>query len=299
MKYFLYLDYDIVNSIVAQNEKGIISQITTENGVVDEKQNNKKLDSKIDGTASTSLLKLAEAEASLDLGGEIQTEKRNQRTTKEIIAKSMHDALFDIAYKAIKPITLEYGQNKTNSGAYIEMTRVFDFVDFEYLNAMFSKNGVIEYIKKVGRENIHQSMTESINNNLNREQKRKGADEIKKKQAEIIKENEKQYDDIHDIITVIENIIPYNKMLVANDGYVIPVEDKYFRVNPQSLGFMYGGEIHVVGMVTNIISSGKESKDANNVFATIQFSVNEALRHILPTQENNLYVVSPIAIYYE
>ena len=31
MKQFLYLDYDIVNSIIAQNEKGLIDSITTEN----------------------------------------------------------------------------------------------------------------------------------------------------------------------------------------------------------------------------------------------------------------------------
>lgn len=33
-------------------------------------------------------------------------------------------------------------------------------------------------------------------------------------------------------------------------------------------------------------------------FATLQFSVNEVLRQLLPTKERNLCVIHPIAVYY-
>lgn len=62
---------------------------------------------------------------------------------------------------------------------------------------------------------------------------------------------------------------------------------------------MYGGEIKCVGMITNVIGKDSNPNDKANIFANLQFSVNEALRRILPTEEENLYVVSPIAIYYE
>jgi len=115
----------------------------------------------------------------------------------------------------------------------------------------------------------------------------------------LIMENEKKYESTHEIILALENIIPHKRMIVSNDGYLIPLEDKYFRVSPASLGFTYGGEIKCVGMITNIIGEDTDPNDENNIFATLQFSVNEALRTILPTKENNLYVVSPLAIYYE
>lgn len=34
------------------------------------------------------------------------------------------------------------------------------------------------------------------------------------------------------------------------------------------------------------------------IFATLQFSVNEVLRQLLPTKERNLCVIHPIAVYY-
>jgi hypothetical protein len=134
---------------------------------------------------------------------------------------------------------------------------------------------------------------------MNREQRRQGNGATKQKINELKKQSDKQYDDVRDIISALGKIVPYNRMLVANDGYLIPVEDKYFRINPTSMGFMYGGEIKVIGMITNIIGADTNPMDSDNVFATIQFSVNEALRSLLPTNKNNLYVVAPIAIYYE
>ena len=87
-------------------------------------------------------------------------------------------------------------------------------------------------------------------------------------------------------------------MLVSNDGFLIPLDDKYFRINPSSLGFKYGGMMTCVGMVTNIIRKDTEPIDDKNVISKLQFSVNEVLRNILPTKNDNLCVIHPIAIYY-
>lgn len=82
------------------------------------------------------------------------------------------------------------------------------------------------------------------------------------------------------------------------DGYLIPLDDQYFRIDPKNLGFKYGGEITCVGMITNIIGVDADPCDNNNIFATLQFSVNEVLRTILPTNEKNLCVIHPIAVFY-
>ena len=51
-------------------------------------------------------------------------------------------------------------------------------------------------------------------------------------------------------------------------------------------------------MITNIIGEDTNSDDEKNIFATLQFTVNNILRKILPTSQSNLCVIHPIAIYY-
>ena len=79
---------------------------------------------------------------------------------------------------------------------------------------------------------------------------------------------------------------------------MIPLNTKYFRVDPIDLGFKYSGEITCVGMITNIIGEDTNPNDDKNIFASLQFAVNEILRNILPTNQSNLCVIHPIAIYY-
>ena len=71
-----------------------------------------------------------------------------------------------------------------------------------------------------------------------------------------------------------------------------------FEVVSYKKGFKYGGEITCVGMITNIIGEDTDPNDSQNIFATLQFSVNEVLRQLLPTKERNLCVIHPIAVYY-
>ena len=90
----------------------------------------------------------------------------------------------------------------------------------------------------------------------------------------------------------------YDRLLISHDGYLVPLDDQYFRINPSSLGFKYGGQMTCVGMVTNIIGESTDPNNEDNFFATIQFTVNEALRSMLPTTKKDLCVLHPIALYY-
>jgi hypothetical protein len=299
MRQFLYLDIDKINSIIAQHEKGLIEGVTTEKEDGKSKSNTNKLGIDIKGEAGANILKLAKAEASLNLDTEFEGTKSSQMATKEIIAKTLHDASFDIAYNVISPIVVKYGEDSADPGDYLELNRVFQFVDLDYLEGLFSKGGILEFIKKSEKDKLEMNMDAYIQENTNRDQKRHNGSEFNKAKKEQLSKIDKKYDDIHDIIAAVGKIMPYKHMMVSDDGYLIPVEDRYFRVDPNSIGFMYGGEIKCVGMITNIIGEDTNPHDNSNIFATIQFTVNEALRSILPTNENNLYVVSPLAIYYE
>lgn len=298
MKQFLYLDTDIVNSIIAQSEKGLVQGITQEHD--DNKTKSKHVGGGAEGTGATegSLFKLAKVEASLSIEGELWKNYSSSKTSRELISKVLHDAAFDIACTYISPKKIAFGtDNDDDYGNYIELTRIFDFVDMEYLENLFSKNGLADFLKKTSKEKIETEVSKATDG-MNREQLRTAGKMIKSDLKKLVADSDKQYDDVHDIVVAFRQLMPYTRMLISSDGYLIPMEDKYFRIDPKNLGFKYGGEITCVGMITNIIGADTNPDDPKNLFATLQFKVNEILRTILPTEAENLCVIHPIAVFY-
>lgn len=298
MKQFLYMDTDIVNSIIAQAEKGLVTQQSSQSGAEEKKSTDHE--ETVSGTAggSGAFLKMVQAQA--EIKGELSFahSKEHVSSSKDIIDRILHDAAFDLAYKYIdlKVKALD-SQESDEVGNYLEIKRIYSFVDFKYLERLFSKEGLIEYIKKTSAEKIEASAEKAIEGH-NREELRKAGVNLKKEVQKAVSLSNKQYDEIAIIINMIRSFIPYDRLLISNDGYLIPLDEKYFRVDPTNLGFRYGGEITCVGMVTNIIGTESNSDDPNNVFATLQHTVNEVLRTILPTPKSNLCVIHPIAVFY-
>ena len=298
MKQFLYLDTDIVNSIIAQAEKGLVTSTSNEKEVSDTEETTSSSTVATTGKIGGSLLKLVKAEA--DITGELEGVENGATTyaSREIVAKTLHDAAFDIACSKIPLAIVSMGdQSPDETGNYVELTRVFDFVDFDYLEGLFAVDGVIEFVKKSAAEQI-EAKAEEIKAETNREQLRKSGNNFKAEVKKLIATSNKQYDDIAKIIKVMRSMIPYSRMLISSDGYLIPLSDKYFRVDYSDIGFKYGGEITCVGMITNIIGEDCDPCDENNIFATLQHTSNEILRSLLPTKEKNICVIHPIAIYY-
>ena len=170
-------------------------------------------------------------------------------------------------------------------------------MDLGYIESLFSESGFISFLKKTEGEKIEQQVSQSFYEELNRGQQRKNEGELKKEVKRLVTASNKKYDDIAEIIKAIRQIIPYNRMLVSSEGYLIPLEDKYFRDNPQTMGFKHGGYITCVGYITNVIGETSTSS-SDNVFTQLQDMVNQALVSLLPTKEKDLFVVHPIAIYY-
>ena len=298
MKQFIYLDTDIVTSIIAQQEKGFITQTSFENETEDTESSSGSISTKGNAKGQAKFWKFVNAEGEFGVSSEYKNANGSRSSTKDVAEKILHDAAFDIAYSYINPVQVSPGDTSVGEeGEYLELMRVFDYVDFEYLTSLFDKGSVIDFIKKNEAEKI-ETEAHRATQELNREQFRKAETVIKSRIKQSINISNKQYDDIQMIIKAIKGLIPYNRMLVSNDGFLIPLDDKYFRINPSSLGFKYGGMMTCVGMVTNIIGKDTEPIDDKNIFAKLQFSVNEVLRNMLPTKNDNLCVIHPIAIYY-
>lgn len=296
MKQFIYLDTDIVNSIIAQKEKGLVLETASEHEDTTGSTKGKSLSAAVTGSASGGFWKFAQAQAEIDGSGELSHNDHSQTVLKEIATKTLHDAAFDIAYEQIKK---EYCVDLESAyiGSFVEMNQHFEFVDLEYLDSLFVSGGLIDYLKTSEKEEIESQANEEVAANLGREQQRKAEKEIKKQIGALISENNKKYENIQQIIKIIRQVIPYSRMLVSSDGYLVPLEDKFFRDNPKTMGFKHGGDIICVGYITNII--GETSiPDSDNVFSQLQYAVNQVLISILPTKEKDLFVVHPIAIYY-
>ena len=298
MKQFLYMDMDIVNSIIAQAEKGLVTQQSSQSS--DEEKKNVGHNETLSGaaTGSGSFLKIVQAQAELKGDVSLAHSKEHVTSSKDIIERILHDAAFDLAYKYIDIKTgILDNQESDEVGNYLEIKRVYSFVDFKYLERLFSREGIIEYIKKSSAEQIEAS-AEQVREGHSREELRKAGVNFKKEVQKAISLSNKQYDDISIIINMIRSFVPYDRLLISSDGYLIPLDEKYFRVDPINLGFRYGGEITCVGMVTNIIEADSNSDNSNNIFVTLQHTVNEALRAMLPTTKKSLCVIHPIAVFY-
>lgn len=296
MKQFIYLDTDIVNSIIAQKEKGLVLETASEHEDTAGKESTKTGSVSLDGSVGGAFWKIAQAQAELNGTGGVELNSHSQTVLKEIATKTLHDAAFDIAYEQIaKEHSLE--ADDADLGSFIELTQAFEFVDLAYIDGLFSEGGFISFLKKSEKEKQGQLYDASVAEELNRGQQRKNSGDIKRERQKILDAVDKQFDEIVNIIKTIRQMIPYNRMLVSSGGYLIPLEDKYFRDNPQTMGFKHGGYVTCVGYITNVIGETAASL-ADNVFSQLQNLVNQTLVSLLPTKEKDLFVVHPIAIYY-
>lgn len=295
MKQFIYLDTDMVNSIIAQKDKGLVLETASEHEDTTGKERTTTGTLAANGSTSGGIWKFAQAQAELNGSVEMTGNKHSQTVLKEIATKTLHDAAFDIAYGQI---IKEYNIDPSNAdlGSFVELSQVFEFVDLVYLESLFSEGEFISFVKKTDNEKIEQNARTEFQQ-LSREEQRKGEGELKRQIKKQIEENNKQYEDIAEAIRIIRHMIPYNRLLVSRDGYVIPLEDKYFRDNPETMGFKHGGYITCVGYITNVIGESSDYS-SNSIFAQLQSMVNQALISILPTKEKDLFVVHPIAVYY-
>lgn len=295
MKQFIYLDTDMVNSIMAQKEKGLLLEQVREQEHTSGDESKKFGNIDIDGSISGGFWKLAQAQAELSGSGGLESSKHAQTVLKEIATKTLHDAAFDVAYEEIKD---ECASNEDkHAGSFIKIDGAFEFVDLLYLENLFSEEGVLTFFKKGQKAEIEQQFTQ--NKISTSTSGKKPTSEEKRQLKQQLDAIDTQYNEISDTVNTIRKIIPYDRMLVSN-GYMIPLENQYFRDNPETMGFKHGGDVTCVGYITNVIKSNElENDEANqNIFVILRNMVNQVLSSILEANKDELLVVHPIAIYY-
>ena len=179
MKQFIYLDTDIINSIIAQKEKGLVLEIASEHEDTAGNEKSKAGSITLDGSVGGGIWKFAQAQAELSGSGNLTLNSHSQTVLKEIATTTLHDAAFDIASEQIHN---EYDMDPQSAdlGSYIELTQTFEFVDLGYIESLFSESGFISFLKKTEGEKIEQQVSQSFYEELNRGQQRKNEGELKK-----------------------------------------------------------------------------------------------------------------------
>ena len=117
------------------------------------------------------------------------------------------------------------------------------------------EEGIVEYLKRDSEEKIQQLADQEISS-LSRDARRKASSESRQRVKDAIDASNKGHDEVEQILRVMQSVIPYDKMLVSEDGFVIPLEKTYFRVNSKNIGFKFGGSMTCMGIISNIIGKG-------------------------------------------
>lgn len=299
MKQFIYLDIDRVKSLVAQINNGLEEsyQKSTEQGTISEDTEETNLSGEAKGGLKVpGIVKLG----SNILGKSVDIEKiTDNEVVQEIHNIQIHDSIFDLLIDYLTNNKKFVGsRNNIITGSFVKGMGSLQIVDFEYIEGLFQENSFISYLKKSQEDDIRTTLKEE-QYNLSREQRRKNEGEIRKYIEQAVTKNNKQYEDIEQIIKAVKYIVPYKRMALSDEGFLIPLDDKCFRDTPDLLGLKYGGEFHYVGYVTNIIYSGTIESNTVNIFSELQSMINQVLFTLLPTNKDKLFILHPLSLYLE
>ena len=295
MKYFLYLNNDIVNSIISQAEQGLITEFMNESENSSGNIFNKETKVGALAKLSSTFYRFFGAEAEFDYEHTRTNSSQDNHVSKDIVQKTLHDAAYNIAYDYISEQLNR--EQVEDLGEYVEISGDFQYIDFKTLVSYFNENGLIDFIKKEELKKIEERIDTEFAS-LNREGSRNNQQEFNRRKREAKETIDNKYKEIQGIINLLRNLLPCNRMYISNKGYIIPIDDRYLRDYPESFGFKYGGLMTCLGYVTNIIGKDTHIEDNSNAFASLQHGINESLRSILPLKEEDLFIITPIAIYY-
>ncbi|MCX8074202.1 MAG: hypothetical protein N2749_01265 [Clostridia bacterium] len=300
MRNFVYLDDEILNSFLAQIDEGIVESLLHEVKLGKEVGNTNSNGSnvKINGELNAAVVK---SKGEIELNhNKIKQESSNEIIT-DVQNKKLHDFAFDKLINYISENDFLKRQNCI--GDFISINENILICDYQtIIDIINDKNGILSYIKKTQTKQIEESLNNEMEK-MSREQKRDKivVQELQKKLKEATKSIDNQWNDTKDILDAIFSIIPYKRVIQIEDKIIIP-NDKFFRDDINVLSFKYGGKMKVLGCITNIISNDVVEQNTNSSFIEALRSINSLINTTLITMtstEKQLYIITPIAIYYE
>lgn len=176
-------------------------------------------------------------------------------------------------------------------GDFLKIKDEMFIVDLDYYKNIFSTDTVLDFVKKSEIENRLNIQIAQIEVTGNGEKANYDKEKIRK---EIKKQVDTEYIEIKKIIEAIINIIPYNKFGIMGECLIV-LDDEYFRDKTGVVAYKYGGQMTMLGYLTNIVNSNITQTD-EIIFRTFPSIINTFMLSFFNKTE--IKIIHPVAIYY-
>ena len=299
MKRFIYLDTNELNSYIAQIYNGLTTSKEEEKEQSNEKNSEIGTEIGAKGNVSGGIKSFLSLQGDIETGVSAKIDASNTQTIRDIETKVIHDETFDKFINFIEKNNLIVKENY-KVGNFIKHKSSFEVFDLNFFTDWFVKGGFLDFLKNNNEKELRKKAKEEIDKLSNSKAKniKNSPQSIEKIIKEQMKEFSEQYDYIEEVINALKSLLPYEKIIMSDD-FFIATSDEFFRDKPEMIGFKYGGEISFVGYITNKVTYDNDNKVPNDIpLSSIKNLANNAILNVLG-KGKDIYIVHPIAIYYE
>lgn len=299
MKRFIYLDTNELNSYIAQIYNGLTTSKEEEKEQSNEKNSEIGTEIGAKGNVSGGIKSFLSLQGDIETGVSAKIDASNTQTIRDIETKVIHDETFDKFINFIEKNNLIVKENY-KVGNFIKHKSSFEVFDLNFFTDWFVKGGFVDFLKNNNEKELRNKAKEEIDKLSNSKAKniKNSPQSIEKIIKEQMKEFSEQYDYIEEVINALKSLLPYEKIIMSDD-FFIATSDEFFRDKPEMIGFKYGGEISFVGYITNKVTYDNDNKVPNDIpLSSIKNLANNAILNVLG-KGKDIYIVHPIAIYYE
>lgn len=290
MRRFIYYDKDGIESYLAQITSGISFSSSTETTNSNEIEHQESKEKNIHSDIGAKLA---------GIGAEIQEDiskgETNKTSTNQLVKSLEEKVLSDYAVDKVFDFFSKNKMLKTSDfkiGDVVNLEENVTFFDFDYLEKLFSENGISSFSIKQSKDEL-----KKIRDSLSGPQKQNIEVKNKIKEMEnMIKQQESERKSTLEILNMAKVTLPYVRFVMTKECLIV-LNDDCFRDNPNNIAFKYGGNIQIVGYVTNIIDGESRTENQINAFSEMYKMVNQVMMSLY-NGTKHVYVIHPLAMYY-
>lgn len=290
MRRFIYHDKDGIESYLAQITSGISFSSSTETTNSNEIEHQESKEKNIHSDIGAKLA---------GIGAEIQEDiskgETNKTSTNQLVKSLEEKVLSDYAFDKVFDFFSKNKMLKTSDfkiGDVVNLEENVTFFDFDYFEKLFSENGISSFSIKQSKDEL-----KKIRDSLSGPQKQNIEVKNKIKEMEnMIKQQESERKSTLEILNMAKVTLPYVRFVMTKECLIV-LNDDCFRDNPNNIAFKYGGNIQIVGYVTNIIEGESRTENQINAFSEMYKMVNQVMMSLY-NGTKHVYVIHPLAMYY-
>lgn len=292
MKEIIYLDTNLVNSLLAQQNAGLVTKLVNENS---------ESDSNAEGGFDQTATSVSGGVSTLIKAGvnhsAIENENYNivfSRSNRNLIETALDDYSLDLLLQELENDKLLKSSN-FRDGDFVFTVGRFDFFDFEQLKNVSTFDEIEDILPEYAEFKKLQSEYKRVKNNTRKEQLK----------DEISHNGWNNLESIRSMSAYFERLFPSSNLAkVSNTISVLPKE--YMKVPTDQLGLMQlsGRQIKILGICSSTFDEQTPSDlsmmaNSMEVLKKAPTTIIAIMLDSFDLVSSGDYLIRPIAIYYE